>query len=168
MSASRPLSTARPLVLAAVAALVLGLPAVAGAQASSPAGAAPKPASTVSRKHAKGGAAEEQNEKSERLQRMTQRLKLNDEQVAKVKSIFEAQIVQMTELRAKYKGQPTTPENRAAMEKARKDLHADTDAKLAQVLTADQMTEYTKMRAEHMKKEGAKEEKEEEAKEGAK
>jgi Spy/CpxP family protein refolding chaperone len=142
MLSSRPRSAVRPVVLAALAALVLGLPVVAGAQTSTPAPAKAKSASTVAKRHAKRGAAEEQKEQSERLQQMTQRLKLTDDQVAKVKSIFEAQKVQATELRAKFKGQSTTPENKAAMEKAHKDLHADTEAKLAQVLTADQMTEY--------------------------
>ena len=161
MSASRSLSVVRPLVLVALAAFVLGVPVVARAQTSAPAPAKTKSTSTVAMEHSKESAAEEQKE---RLQQMTQRLKLTEDQAAKVKSIFEAQKVQATELQAKYKGQPTTPENKAAMEKAHKDIHADTDAKLAQVLTADQMTEYKKMRAEHMKKEGAKEEKEEVAK----
>ena len=101
--------------------------------------------------------------------KLTERLKLTDDQAAKVKSIFEARMTQKAELRAKYKGGSATPETRAAFEKARKDLHADTDAKLAAVLTAGQMTEYQKISAEHMRRMGAmqKEEKDE-AKEGTK
>ena len=169
MLTSSPLNVVRTLVLAAAAAFVVSLAATVGAQSSpAPVPAAKNSSWAATKSHARGGAAEEQNEMSERLQQMTHRLKLTDDQVAKVKSIFAAKKVQASELRAKFKGQPATAESKVAMEKARKDLHADTDAKLAQVLTADQMTEYKTMRAEHKKNEGAKEEKEEEAKEGKK
>lgn len=163
MIAVRRPNVVRPLVLAATtAAFVLALSAVVVAQASAAASTTPKSTSTVTRKHARGGAADEQNEMSEHLQKMTERLKLTDDQAAKVKAIMQAQWTASSELRAKYKGQPVTAENKAAMVKARKDLHADTEAKLAQVLTADQMAEYKKMRTEHMKgKEKEKDEKDE-------
>ena len=95
------------------------------------------------------------------MQKLTARLKLTDEQVPKVQAIMEAKRAEVAEFRAKYKGQPVTPESKAAMEKAQRDFHADTDAKLAQVLTPSQMTEYKKMRHEHMKKDWSKGEKEE-------
>ena len=156
----------RPVVLAALAAFVLGVPGTVAAQTSPP--AKTKSTWTAGKKHARGGAGGEQKELSEHLQMMTQRLKLTDDQVARVKVILQEQMTASNELRARYKGQPATPESRAAMEKAHKELHAGTDAKLAEVLTADQMTEYKKMWSEHMKKSGMKEEKEEEAKEGGK
>ena len=146
MIAARSRSVVRPLVLAATtAAFVLAMSVVV---AQAPAHAA---TTAVTKKHARNEAAETKNEKSEHLQKMTERLKLTADQTARVKSIMDAQWAQSRELRAKNKGQPSTPENKAAMENARKDLHADTDAKLAQVLTADQMTEYKKMHTEHMK-----------------
>ena len=167
MITSRPLKVVRPLVLVAGAAFILGLPVVAMASGYGSA-ASTKSTSHVSKRHAKGSAADEQNEMNRRLQKMTQRLKLTPDQVVKVKDIMQAHATEASELRAKYKGQTATAENRAAMEKAHKDLHANLDAKLAQVLTADQMSEYKAMRAEHMKREGTKEEEKEEAKEGTK
>ncbi len=118
------------------------------------------------KKHARSEAAEAKNEKGEHLQKLSQRLKLTADQTAKVKSIMEAQWAQSRELRAKYKGQTSTPESKAALESARKDLHADTEAKLAQVLTADQMTEFKKMRAEHMKHRESEKNEKDEGKEG--
>jgi Spy/CpxP family protein refolding chaperone len=105
----------------------------------------------VTNKQTRSEAAEGKNRRSEHLQKLSQRLKLTADQTASVKAIMDAQWAQSRELRDKYKGQAWTPENKAAMESARKDLRADTDTKLAQVLTADQMTEFKKMRAEHMK-----------------
>ena len=170
MLSPRPLDAVRPLVLALAAALVLGVPVVAVAQPAAPATTKTKATSAVTKKRVKGDAAEDQNEMNRHLQEMTKRLKLTEDQAAKVKSIMVAHETQAGELRAKYKGQPVTAESKAEMKKAHEDLHADTEAKLAQVLTPEQMTAWKKMRAEHLKKEGAKEEKEEanEAKEGKK
>jgi Spy/CpxP family protein refolding chaperone len=165
MSATRKPIVSRLLVLAAsTAAFVLGTSIVVVAQTAAPTPAASKSAPAVPKKHTRGGAAEEQNEMSRHFQKMTQRLKLTDDQVAKVKPIMQAQWAESNELRAKYKGRPATPENKAALEKAREDLHASSEAKLAQVLSADQMTEFKKMRAEHMKKEGTEKDEKEEAK----
>jgi len=166
MLSPRPFDVARPLVLALTAALILGVTAVAFGQPAAPATSETKATATATKKHASREAAEDKNEMNKHLQQMTKRLKLTDDQAAKVKSIMEAQRAQASELRAKYKGQPVTTESKAEMKKAREDLRADTEAKLSQVLTPDQMTEWKKLRAEHMKKEG-KEEKEE-AKEGQK
>src|SRR5260221_10316855 len=164
MHAARSRSVVRPLANAVTtAAFVLAMSVVV---ARTPAYAA---TAAVAKKQARSEAAEgknEKNEKSEHLQKLSQRLKLTTDQTAKVKTIMDAQWAQSSELRAKYKGQPSTPENKAAMESARKDLHADTDAKLAQVLTADQMTEFKKMRAEHMKHKESEKGEKDEGKEG--
>jgi hypothetical protein len=168
MLTSRSLNVVRTLVLAAVSAIVVGIPAIVGAQTPAPTPAVKQSSAAATRKQARSTVGKEQSEQSERLQKMIQRLKLTDEQVAKVKSILADKQVQADQLRAKFKGQTATPESKAAMEKAHKDLRADTDAKLAQVLSADQMAEYKTIRGEHRKHEGAKEEKEEEAKEGKK
>lgn len=156
MSMSRSQHFVRPLILAAAAALVLGMPVLIAAPVSA----------ATSAKHKEHSAADEQKEFNAHLQKMTESLKLSPDQAAKVKAIMQDQMAQKDALRAKYKGLPMTTENKAAMQQAHKDLHADTDAKLAQVLTADQMAQYNKMSAERMKKhESAKEEKAEEAKE---
>ena len=86
---------------------------------------------------------------------MAQLLNLTDDQVAKVKSIFEAKSAQAIALRAKYKGQSATSDDKAAMRRDYKAMRADTDAKLAQVLTADQMAKYKQMHGKHMKRDGA-------------
>jgi len=165
----RPLHAIRTLVLGTAATLVLCVPAIVLAQSAAPAPAAAKSttaptaakSTTATKKH--HSAAEEQTEMNEHLQKMKEHLKLTDDQVVKVREIMQSKMSEMSELSAKYKGQPSTPETKAAMEKAHKELHADFESKLAGVLSAEQMTEYKKMSAEH-KKESAKEEKAEEAK----
>jgi hypothetical protein len=146
------------LAMVAVAACVLCVPVVAHAQgtAATPTAATPTATKSTTKNHAKAAATEERNELNEHVQMMTERLKLTDDQVAKVREILQSKSTQMSELRAKYKGQLATPENRASIAKAHEELHADIEAKLAQVLTTDQMTEYKKMAAEHMKKESEK------------
>lgn len=159
MSMSHPSQSLRLLALAAAAALVLGAPVMAQAEGTA-SGSATSSATTAMKKHAKGG-EDEQTEMNEHLQKMTKKLKLTDDQVPKVREILQSKMSEMSEMRAKYKDEPRTPENKAAMEKAHQELHADIEAKLASVLTPEQMTAYKKMSAEHMKKESAKEEKEE-------
>ena len=169
MSTPRSLQSVRSLVLAATAAFVIGVPAIALAERSTPAATHAK--ATVGERRFKGDAAGEKRESEERMQKMTTRLKLTNDQVAKVQAIMQAKRTRMTELGARYKGQPETTENKAARMKARKELHADTDARIAQVLNASQMTEYNKMRAEHMKKgweKGEKGEKDEKGEKGEK
>ena len=144
MSAARKPSAGRLFVLAATTvAFVIGIAVVVAAKTAGPAS---KSNATATKQNVRGNKAEEQNE---RIQKMAKRLKLSDDQVAKVQSIMQAGWTEMSDLRAKYDSQPRTPENKAAMEQARKDLHEKTQASLAQVLTADQMTEFKKMRAEH-------------------
>ena len=160
MHASRSRSVVRPLVFAAAtAAFVLSMSAVV-VQSS-----AHEAKTAVTAKHARGEASEAQGERDEHFQKMTKRLKLTDDQAARMKTIMQAQWTESSEMRARYKGQPATPENKATMEKARKNLHAETDAKMAQVLNADQMTEYKKMRAEHMKHMKSEKDEKDEAKE---
>jgi len=162
MFAARWPNAVRSVVLAATtAAFVLCMSVVVVARSS-----AHEATAAVTTKQARSEAAEAQGERDEHFQKMSKRLKLTDDQAAKVKSIMEAQWAQSSELRAKYKGQPVTPENKAAMKNARKDLHASTDAKIAEVLTATQMTEFKKMRAEHMKHRESEKNEKDEAKEG--
>lgn len=150
----RPLHAVRMLALAS---LLVCAPAVVLAQASAPAAKAP-----VAKKHVNRAAAAEQSEMNEHLAKMAEQLKLTDDQVAKVREIMQSKMTEMKTMKAKYKGMPATPENKAAMEKDRQAMHADIETKLATVLSPEQMTEYKKMSAEHMKKESA--EKAEEAK----
>jgi Spy/CpxP family protein refolding chaperone len=144
------------------AALVISAPVVVFGQPATSTPPTVKASSTKARsKHVK---AARKDELQEHLALMTERLKLTDEQREKVRPILQAHMDQARELRAQYKGKTGTPEAKAALKKAHEDLHADMDAKLAQVLTPDQMAEFKKMQAEHMAKEGkegAKEEKEE-------
>jgi Spy/CpxP family protein refolding chaperone len=155
------------LAVAAFAAFTLGMPVGVLALTPERGLAEEKSTSSESHKHHKD-AADEQKEMNKHIQKLTKSLKLTDEQVEKVKPILEAHMAAANELHAKYEGQPSTPESKAEMKKAHEDLHADTDAKLAQVLTADQMVKYKKMMAKRMKKEEAKEEKEEKEKEDKK
>src|SRR5258706_3350279 len=164
MLTSRPRTLIRLLALSAAAAFVLGMPVMAATEAavstavkapaitaattSAPTTASVRSTSTLKKKRAHSGAPEEQNELNVHVRKLTETLKLSDDQELKVKSIFQARMTQAAELRAKFRGEPATPENRAAFEKARSGLRAETDAKLAQVFTADQMTEYRKLMTE--------------------
>ena len=79
---------------------------------------------------------------------MKERLKLTDDQVAKVKPILADSMKSMMEMREKYgrpqPGEGPSEEMMAAMRKNRE----DTNKKLSEVLTKDQMTEYEKMMSE--------------------
>ncbi|MCX6599890.1 MAG: Spy/CpxP family protein refolding chaperone [Acidobacteria bacterium] len=79
---------------------------------------------------------------------MKDRLKLTDEQAAKVKPIIEAQMKQMAELREKYPrpepGNPPSEEMMTAMQKMRE----ETNTKIAAVLTPEQQTEFKKFSSE--------------------
>ena len=149
MSIIRPLNT-RSLMIAAAATVVFGMPLLAmGASTTTK-------SSTVNKTHDhEGGAGERSGRRGERLQKMAQLLNLTDDQAARVKSIFEAKSEQAMSLRAKYKGQSATSEDKAAMQRDFKAMRAETDAKLAQVLTADQMAKYKQMHGKHMKRDGA-------------
>ncbi len=79
---------------------------------------------------------------------MKDRLKLTDEQTAKVKPVLEAQMKQMAELREKYPrpepGNPPSEEMMTAMQKMRE----ETNTKIAAILTADQQEEFKKLSSE--------------------
>jgi hypothetical protein len=152
----------RMLISSAFAVLVLGASALVMAEGSAPAASSAKSEMKSEMKTDKDGGKE--NWLDERMEHMTKRLKLTDEQKVKVKPILMDQMTKMHELRAKYEGKP---EGKAAMDKERKELWADADEKLALVLNADQVTELKKMRAEHMNhKKWSKEKEENEKKSG--
>jgi len=183
--------TTRSLALGAITALILGAPAVVMAQESPATKAPDKPAEAkaasekVEAKAVEAKTetkatekAEEKTESnateksaddrakmmSERFDRMTKSLKLTDEQKEKVRPIMVEEMTRARAMREKFEGKPMTAETHAAMEKEHKELWAEEDAKLAQVLTPDQMTELKKMRAEHMKHKDWSKEKEKEEK----
>jgi hypothetical protein len=90
------------------------------------------------------------------LKAMADTLKLTADQRAKVKPILMGQADQVKALRAKYMGQAKTPETQAAMAKEMQAIREAGDAKLAQVLSADQMTQYKAWRDAMMAKAKAK------------
>ena len=152
---------ARRLLPGAIAAFVLTAPALVMAQdstATKPVDApaakatqAPADAKSTDAKSADKTDAEKAKWMSERFDRMTKGLKLTEEQKAKMRPIMIDEMTQARALRAKFEGKLSTPEARAEMEKQHKAIWAEADAKLAQVLSADQMAELQKMRAEHAK-----------------
>lgn len=76
---------------------------------------------------------------------MKERLKLTDDQETKVKPILAESAKKMMELRQKgERGQPPSEEMQAAMKKNRE----ETNQKLSEVLSKEQMTEYEKMMSE--------------------
>src|SRR5258708_3289990 len=105
MMSSRRLPAIRMLAWATGATLGLCVPAVVMAQGSAPATA--KATTATAKKHVNRGAAADQAEMNEHLAKMTERLKLSDDQVAKVREIMQSKMGEMKALRAKYKGQPS-------------------------------------------------------------
>jgi Spy/CpxP family protein refolding chaperone len=89
---------------------------------------------------------------------MKERLKLTDDQEKKVRPILVDSNKKQMEVRQKYNVQPgqrPSPEAMAAMKEAR----AETNKKLAEVLTKEQRQEYQKMMAERAKQGGGKKQK---------
>jgi periplasmic protein CpxP/Spy len=78
----------------------------------------------------------------ERLKQMAEKLDLSDEQVAKIKAIFEAEAQEIKALRKD--GEPT-PEKREQMKAIREKIKAEIDA----VLTPEQREKAEAMRAKH-------------------
>jgi hypothetical protein len=151
MLKSRSFFDLRTLARVAAAACVLCAPMVVRAAGSTAAPSAAK-SSTAKKSHGKPAASEERVDLNEHLQQMTERLNLTDDQVAKVREIMKSNSARMSALHAEYKGRLDTPENKSTMAKARQEVHASTQAKLAHVLTAGQMAEYRKMSTEHGKR----------------
>ena len=149
----------RRMVLACVPALIAALPLLSWAQGPAP---APAPAaatdSAMKPAPAAGGHKAPMLSDSARaalraqidrqLREMADSLKLTPEQRSKARPILLDHAYQLKQLRDKYAGQERTP---AAMETVRKEMHVlrdSTDAKLAHVLTADQMAHFKKWRDE--------------------
>src|SRR5439155_5058838 len=128
----------RMLAVVTAVACVLCASMVASARGSA---AAPTPtkSTAVTKSPARAAAAERENELNEHLQQMTERLKLTDDQAAKVRVILETRSARMHRIHATYNAQLGTPENKDTMERAQQRLHAEMGAKLARVLTPDQM-----------------------------
>jgi Spy/CpxP family protein refolding chaperone len=78
-----------------------------------------------------------------RFATMVSRLKLTPDQADKIKPILEEQSTKMLAMRQQGTGTPTS-ETRAQM----RQLHEDTNQKIAAILTEDQKAEYAKMQAE--------------------
>ncbi len=79
------------------------------------------------------------------LQRMQEELKLSDDQMDKLKPIFEKYNKETRALREKATSGERTPENMQAMRADRQKLQEATNAKVAEVLTDEQMEGYKKM-----------------------
>jgi len=84
------------------------------------------------------------------LKQMADSLKLTPQQRANARPILLDHAYQVKQLRDKYVGMERTPANREAMTKEMQTLREATDTKLAGVLSADQMTQYKKMRDEQL------------------
>jgi hypothetical protein len=93
-----------------------------------------------------GGGPPDPSTMAERqLTRMKDRLKLTDDQEKKIKPILLDSAKQQAKMREKMTpGEPPSEEMRAEMQKSR----AAVNAKIAEILTDDQKTEYTKMQSE--------------------
>jgi Spy/CpxP family protein refolding chaperone len=78
------------------------------------------------------------------LEAMKERLKLTADQEQKIKAIFEDHEKQMVPLREKLR----SGGDRAASRSEIRELRQSTDAKVAEVLTAEQKPEYQKMQQE--------------------
>lgn len=95
-----------------------------------------------------GGAVDPEQMADRMAATMKERLKLTDEQEAKVKPILVDSMKRQMDIRQKYgappQGQPPSKEAMAEMKKSRE----ETNKQLSQVLTKDQMKEYTKMQSE--------------------
>ena len=151
MLKSRLFFDLRTLALVTAAACVFCAPMVACGAGTKAAPSAAK-STTVKKSHGKAAGSEERAELNEHLQKMTERLNLTADQVAKVREIMKSNSAQVSALHAKYEGRLDTPENKSTLARARQDLHANTQAKLGRVLTAGQMAEYRKMSGEHTKR----------------
>lgn len=80
------------------------------------------------------------------LKQMADTLKLSPQQRANARPILLDHAYQVKQLRDKYAPMERTPANREAMTKEMQTLRDATDAKLAGVLSADQLTQYKTMR----------------------
>jgi 2-oxoglutarate dehydrogenase E1 component len=120
-------------------------PAMPAAMDSAMKAAAPaKPAMPAALSDSARAAVKAQVEKE--LKAMADTLKLTPAQRSKARPIMLEHAYQVRELRTKYAAAPRTPETREAMAKDMQSLREGTDAKLAEVMSAEQMSKYKEMR----------------------
>jgi collagenase-like PrtC family protease len=86
------------------------------------------------------------------LQQMADSLKLSPQQRDSARVILLNQAFQLQQLRDKYTAMDRSPANRQAMMKEMQTLRDVSDARLAGVLSGEQMTNYKRMRAEQVAK----------------
>jgi len=153
-------SRARRALLAFVPALIAGLPLLSGAQGSAPPPTSsatqrttvtlPAPAAAGARAPAPSDSARAAlaSQIDRQLKEMADSLQLTPEQRAKARPILLDHAYQVKQLREKYATKEKTPAVMETMKKEMQVLRDATDGKLAQVLTADQMTQYRKKRDE--------------------
>ena len=115
----------------------------AGAPAATPVAKPPMPAALSDSARA---AVRAQVEKE--LKAMADSLKLTPSQRSKARPILLEHAYQLRELRTKYATHPRTAETREAMAKDAQTLRDATDAKLAEIMSGDQITRYKQMRDE--------------------
>ena len=79
---------------------------------------------------------------------MADSLKLTSAQRSKARPIMLDHAYQLRGLRTKYSTAPRTPETREAMAKDMQTIREATDAKLAEIMSGEQMAKYKQMREE--------------------
>jgi Spy/CpxP family protein refolding chaperone len=133
-----------------------GTPPAQPATSAPPAPAAPKPAAPAATEGtpvlSDSVRALVRNEVQTQLKQTADELKLTQEQRDKARPILLDAAYQIRQLRLKYGVMDRTPANREAMTKEVRALREATDAKLAGVLTPDQMAQYKKTRDEKLAK----------------
>lgn len=103
-------------------------------------------ASAQDAKEGKKGAGRGMNVQ-QRVDRISEELKLNDEQKTKIKALFEAEAKQMQEMR----GQNSTLTQEQRREKFQA-MRTESDKKLKEILTADQFKKWEEMRQQMRQK----------------
>jgi len=141
----------RRVILALAALSIAALPLVALAQGSAQPSASGQSApakSAPAAGMAKPGMSRDamKDEVQRQLKMMADSLKMTPDQREKAKAILMDHASQVQQMRAKYAGMEKNDANKAAMKKDMESLRDATDAKMAQVLSADQMTQYKAMR----------------------
>jgi hypothetical protein len=157
----------RRAVCAAAIALMVSVPVIAWAQgstpqpppaAASPAKQAPAPAESASGLPTLSDAerAAARAEVQRQLKQMADSLQLTKEQRDKARPIMLDAAYQLKQVRDKYAAMEKSPANREAMTKEVRTLREGNDAKLAAVLSPEQMAKYKAMRDVHLTKARAK------------
>ncbi|HVY68998.1 MAG TPA: hypothetical protein VHH73_03680 [Verrucomicrobiae bacterium] len=132
--------TRRKLLVILALALSCGLAGFGTAQDTKPADKpADKPAQSDTGSGA-GGGQRRQRTPEEQMKRLTEELKLNDDQAGKLKPIFEEQRKAMAEMR---KDTSLAQEDRR---KKMRELREASDTKIKAILTSEQFEKYEKLR----------------------